>query len=106
MEKTKQYMLLPLWDGVPPNPSQIEQAAKFAAEAHKRGNVLIHCAHGRGRSTTVMCAALVRAGMFSTWQEAFEKGIKPGRPVCKLNGNMKAALSEWHKEYVDSKKKS
>ena len=58
----------------------------------------------RGRSTTLMCAALVKAGLFATWEEAFEKGIKPGRSVCKLNKRMKAALTEWQRIYVDGKK--
>lgn len=51
-----------------------------------------------------MCAALVKAGLFATWEEAFEKGIKPGRSVCKLNKRMKAALTEWQRIYVDGKK--
>ena len=51
-----------------------------------------------------MCAALVKAGLFATWEEAFEKGIKPGRSVCKLNKRMKASLTEWQRIYVDGKK--
>lgn len=101
---TNAYLLIPLWDGVPPTPSQLEKAANFAVEAHKTGPVLIHCAHGRGRSTTTMCAALVRAGLFPTWKEAFEKGIKPARSVCKLNSAMKISLTEWQETYVDAKK--
>ena len=98
--QSKAYLSLPSWDGVPAAPAQLEVAAKFAVEAKKNGPVLIHCAHGRGRSTTVMCAALVKAGLYPTWQDAFEKGIKPGRPVCKLNSMMKKALSEWQDIYV------
>lgn len=29
----------------------------------------------------IMCATLVKAGFYSTWEEAFEKGVKPKRPV-------------------------
>jgi protein-tyrosine phosphatase len=104
-DRSQSYLLCPTWDGVPANPDKLEEAANFAVEARKKGHVLIHCAHGRGRSTTVMCAALVRAGLFPTWQEAFEKGIKPARPVCKLNTMMKKALAEWQETYVDGKKR-
>jgi hypothetical protein len=102
--KTQFYLSIPTWDGVPATPVQLEEAATFAVEARKHGDVLVHCAHGRGRSTTVMCACLVKAGLFNTWEEAFEKGVKPGRPVCKLNGLMKKALTAWQNEYVIGKK--
>jgi len=106
IHQTQHYMLISVWDGVPPNPAQLEEAASFAVETRKKGDVLIHCAHGKGRSTTVMCAALVRAGIFRTWQEAFEKGIKPFRPVCKLNKSMRANLTHWQNEYMEEKKGS
>jgi len=103
---TQAYLLIPLWDGVPPTPAQLEEAANFAVEAHKKGPVLIHCAHGRGRSTTTMCAALVKAGLFENWKDAFEKGIKPQRSCCKLNSAMRKSLTQWQEQYVDCKKSS
>ncbi len=106
IDSTESYMLVASWDGVPASPEKLEEAATFAVEARKKGDVLVHCAHGRGRSTTLMCAALVKAGLFSNWEEAFEKGIKPGRSVCKLNRRMRSALSEWQRIYVDEKKES
>lgn len=104
INNTKSYLLCATWDGVPASPERLEEAAQFAVEARKKGDVLIHCAHGRGRSTTLMCAALVRAGLFDTWEEAFEKGIKPGRSVCKLNKRMRETLAQWQATYVDNKK--
>lgn len=103
-DNTKHYLSAPTWDGVPLSPDDLESAANFAVEAHKDGDVLVHCAHGRGRSTTVMCACLVKAGLFSNWEEAFEKGIKPYRPVCKLNKRMRENLADWQAKYVDGKK--
>lgn len=100
IDQTDAYLSIPAWDGVPAIPSKIEEAANFAVEAHKKGDVLIHCAHGRGRSTTIMVAALVRAGLFQTWEEAFEVGVKPKRPVCKLNKKMRRSLTLWQNEYV------
>jgi len=96
------YVHVPLWDGNPPTPEQLEHAASAAAAALKQGGrdggVLVHCAHGVGRSTTVMCACLVRVGKFSTWEEAFE-ACRPGRPCIKLNAAMRQALSEWQTKY-------
>lgn len=101
---TRHYLSAPTWDGVPLSPVDLETAANFAMEARQAGDVLVHCAHGRGRSTTVMCACLVKAGLFSSWEEAFEKGIKPYRTVCKLNKRMQENLAAWQAQYVDGKK--
>ena len=104
IDRTQEYLLVATWDGVPPSPEKLDHAAQFAVDARKKGDVLIHCAHGRGRSTTLMCAALVKAGLFPTWEEAFEKGIKPGRSVCKLNRRMRDTLTEWQEKFVFQKK--
>lgn len=105
INSTRAYLNLPTWDGVPASPAKIEEAAEFAIAAmNQGGDILVHCAHGRGRSTTIMCACLVKAGLFSTWLEAFEKGIKPSRPCCKLNKRMRQNLTEWQARYVDGKR--
>ena len=103
IHRTTSYLSIPTWDGVPASPAQLDEGANFAVAArrNKSGYFLVHCAHGRGRSTTMMCACLVKAGYYPTWQEAFEKGIKPGRPVCKLNKRMRQALEQWQEEYVN-----
>mmetsp|Transcript_8205 Transcript_8205/g.23582 ORF Transcript_8205/g.23582 Transcript_8205/m.23582 type:complete len:284 (+) Transcript_8205:169-1020(+) len=103
-DRTKHYLSAPTWDGVPATPAQLEHAANFAVMAKQEGDVLVHCAHGRGRSTTVMCACLVKAGLFETWEQAFEEGIKPQRTVCKLNRRMRQNLTAWQEQYVDGKK--
>jgi len=95
---TEQYLLLRCWDGVPPPPELLERAAEFAVAAREKGNVMVHCAHGRGRSTTVMCACLVRAGLYATWEQAFQ-AIKEKRNVCNLNRNMRAALTAWQAQH-------
>lgn len=102
IHRTTAYLSTPTWDGVPATPAQLEEAADFAVAASKTGagDILVHCAHGRGRSTTVMCACLVKAGLFRTWEEAFEQGIKPQRTVCKLNRRMRQALTEWQDVYM------
>ena len=110
---TQKYLCIPTWDGVPASPEQLEKAAVFCMDAienwkqlHQKGEVkgephiLIHCAHGRGRSTTVACAAMVKMGMYSNWEEALEVGIRPSRPVCKLNTMMRKNLTEWQRKYL------
>lgn len=96
---TARYLLLRCWDGVPPTPEELDQAATFGVECRKQGDVMVHCAHGRGRSTTVMCACLVKAGLHPSWEAAFV-AIKQKRAVVKLNKSMRAALTKWQAEYV------
>ncbi len=98
LASSREYMCIPTWDGQPPPPEQIERAARFGAAAAARGDVMVHCAHGRGRSTCVMVACLVRAGVYTTWREAFD-GISPRRPGIKINGKMRRALDEWEAAY-------
>jgi protein-tyrosine phosphatase len=107
IKRTAAYLSMPTWDGVPCSAMQLNEAADFAVAAKQQfgGDVLVHCAHGRGRSTTVMCACLVKAGLYNTWQEAFEHGIKPQRNVCKLNRRMREVLTEWQELYVNDREK-
>ena len=92
------YLLVRCWDGAPPHLQDLERAATFCAAARRRGPVLVHCAHGRGRSTTAMCAALVRAGVDRDWRGAFER-CRRARPCVRLNTRMRAALEAWAEEY-------
>ena len=94
MSTSQQYLLIPCWDGVPPTPKDIERAARFATDACDKGDVMVHCAHGKGRSTCVMVACLVRAGLFSSWRQAFE-AVRLKRRGVKLNQKMRDALDEW-----------
>ena len=55
--------------------------AKLCASRHLEGDVLVHCAHGKGRSTCVLCACLVRAGLFATWRDAFD-AVRPIDSRC------------------------
>lgn len=102
-ESTERYHLLPCWDGVPPPPELLDRAAGFGVAARAHGDVMVHCAHGRGRSTCVMCACLVKAGAFPTWEAAFE-ACRKQRSIVKLNKSMRAALDAWQAEYVAKEK--
>lgn len=100
-DTTDNYLLCRVWDGVPPSPEKLEECAVFCANVAAEGpgkDVLVHCAHGRGRSTTVMCAALVRAGKAPDWESAFQM-CKAKRHVVGLNSMMRRALTEWAKLY-------
>lgn len=99
---TAEYLLLACWDGQPPPPRDIERAAVLCAAQRADGDIMVHCAHGRGRSTCVMVACLVRAGLHATWRDAFE-AIKPRRPGIKLNGQMRRALDAWEAAYQPKK---
>ena len=96
---TDQYKLVPVWDGTPPSIDLIESAAQFCVANRKNGHVLIHCAHGRGRSTTVFVAALVKAQKFNHWRDAFD-ATKLRRPAVKLNAKMRKALDAWQTKYA------
>ncbi|KAH8059928.1 hypothetical protein JL722_4878 [Aureococcus anophagefferens] len=93
---TDAYKLVRLWDGAPPSPALVEEAALLRRRAPRP--VLVHCAHGRGRSTTVMCACLAKAGLFPDWQTAFA-ACQLNRPCVRLNAKMRRVLEAWEREY-------
>lgn len=67
------YLVLPTWDCQAPNTAQIQQGVDFAQEQLSAGqSVYIHCAHGHGRSATVLAALLIATGQAATAEEAVE----------------------------------
>eukprot|EP00854_Cymbomonas_tetramitiformis_P012997 gene12997-15359_t len=89
------YMNVPTWDGSPPDEKQFDLIGDFIAErAEKAGPVIVHCAYGVGRSTTVLCAALVIAGKFRHFEDAYNH-IREKRPIVRLNFGMRSALERW-----------
>lgn len=99
----KHYLNLPTWDGNAPSPARIQQGAEFIVKHAKNGPCNIHCGYGVGRSTTVMCATLVVAGLYDNYLAAFEH-IKTKRKIVRLNKHMRATLEEWQAEF-DLKRK-
>lgn len=56
-----------------PNTEQIQQGIDWAKEQLAAGqSVYVHCAHGHGRSATVLAALLIATGQASTAEEAVE----------------------------------
>eukprot|EP00519_Triparma_laevis_P006198 CAMPEP_0182496708 /NCGR_PEP_ID=MMETSP1321-20130603/5304_1 /TAXON_ID=91990 /ORGANISM="Bolidomonas sp., Strain RCC1657" /LENGTH=269 /DNA_ID=CAMNT_0024700375 /DNA_START=44 /DNA_END=853 /DNA_ORIENTATION=+ len=109
INNTVKYVSSPVWDGTPPSVDEVERCAvairdgwsgssQNKSSASNSGPVMVHCAHGRGRSCMIACAGLVKSGRAGTWEEAFEV-VKKGRHVCKLNKGMRVRLTEWTKKY-------
>lgn len=79
------------------SPARHADAVDFALKHRAAGRpVYVHCAHGHGRSVGVLCACLVMAGHFATYQEALAATQK-ARPKARLNamqaGNLETYLA-------------
>lgn len=90
----RDYLCLPTWDGTSPSRLQIDTAISFLRLRCAKGPVLVHCAYGHSRSVTVLCAALVDAGIAASWREALAM-VTAKRPTARLNKAMMAVLDEW-----------
>lgn len=78
-----------------PDPDQIERGVHWAAQQVAAGRpVLVHCAHGHGRSATVLAAILIAEGRASGVAEA-EALMQAQRPRVRLNRRQRAALLAW-----------
>lgn len=54
------YLNLAVWDTHAPTPAQIDQGVQWAMQQRAAGRpILVHCAHGHGRSATVLGAILI-----------------------------------------------
>lgn len=88
------YRCVPTWDGTGLSDEGLRDAVAWAVQQRAAGRrLLVHCAHGRGRSTTALVAALVEAGHFATWEDAFAH-VRERRYV-RLNDEQRAALDRW-----------
>jgi len=97
------YMALPTWDGLSPSPPEISRAVNFLVEhANGPNPLLVHCAYGRGRSVTVLVAALVQAGFHENWHEACAY-VKKLRPEVNLFPDCAQALENWEHEFKKSR---
>eukprot|EP00924_Labyrinthula_sp_SR-Ha-C_P015446 snap_masked-scaffold_84-processed-gene-0.13-mRNA-1 protein AED:1.00 eAED:1.00 QI:0/-1/0/0/-1/1/1/0/228 len=94
------YLNLPSFDGMVFEES-IDLGAKFFAKHVKTGPVLVHCAHGVGRSTTLLRAGLVEAGISKNIDEAY-KLIKKYRPRAKSSRVNQKKLEIWESRRKDN----
>lgn len=68
---------------------------QWAAQQRAAGRpILVHCAHGHGRSATVLCAILIAEGRARGVDEA-EAMLKAERPRVRLNWRQRQALKQW-----------
>lgn len=80
-------------------PDHIERGVRWGVKQRRSGrHVLVHCAHGHGRSASVLCAALVREGAAPSWQAA-ERLLQRHRPRVHLNAWQRSCLAEWEARY-------
>lgn len=78
-----------------PDVQLVEVAVKWLLQQRQEGRpVFVHCAHGHGRSTVVLCAALVAAGHANSFEEAFQE-VRALRPRVKLNFRQRNTLLKW-----------
>jgi len=89
------YLCLPTWDTQGPAPGLIEEGVRFLLRERADGRpVYVHCAHGHGRSATVMAAAFLAAGIAKDAADAVAI-MRRERPRVRLNKRQVAALQLW-----------
>lgn len=82
-----------------PTAQLIEEGVQFALRERAAGQpVYIHCAHGHGRSATVMAAAFIASGLAKDAVEAVDI-MRRERPRVRLNKRQVAALQWWWTSY-------
>jgi len=83
---------VPTLDRTPPPPEVFDAAVRWVAERVARGqSVYVHCAFGRGRSATVVAAALVALGRARDPAEAVAM-VTAARPSVSIKGDQREAL--------------
>ncbi|MED5463479.1 MAG: dual specificity protein phosphatase family protein [Myxococcota bacterium] len=84
------YLCLPTLDGCPPAREAFERLVASVNE--HPGPVLIHCAHGHGRSATLMVAVLVRRGVVPDPETAYAL-LREKRPGVYLHSGQRRLVN-------------
>ena len=93
--RSPNYCLLPVWDGTAPTMDHFRIAVAFIKTHRAAGRtIVIHCAFGVGRSTTMLIAAMLYFRICSSIDDGL-KMIQRKRPCCRLNAGMRSSLEMW-----------
>lgn len=128
LSSSQNYHCIPTWDGwdhplkrlnfialvrTAPTVQQLDEACDYIGSLVKKKNenahILIHCAHGKGRSVTVTTAVLVGLGIEPDWRSAYSRVIlsrflfvyqhhhqvRAHRRQAHLNRVMQQRLEDW-----------
>lgn len=102
---THKYLAVQVWDTCAPTLQQLQGAVDFARGEEQAGrSVYIHCAHGHGRSATVMCACLIECGHARSVEEAVA-AMKSVRPLVHLSPSQRQ-VRQWEGRGEESGKES
>lgn len=89
------YLNLPTWDTTGVDPRYIEEGVQWAKVQLARGHrLLVHCAHGHGRSAAVLAAVLMETGRAQTIDEAVAM-MQRTRPLVRLNRAHRQSVEDW-----------
>lgn len=88
------YLCIPTFDGTAPTPAAMRKAVAWVLKQRaEHREVLIHCAHGRGRCATIMSAALVEAGLHEDTRAAAAH-LRRCRPSVTINRDQRLLLRD------------
>jgi hypothetical protein len=92
--KRRNYLSVPMLDGVAPTISQLSEAVSAMRASMREGSTFLHCALGHGRSGTVAAAFLLAEGHAATVDEAI-RFVQARRPSVRLSRGQCRLLSTW-----------
>lgn len=89
------YLPIMVWDSHAPTVDQIQNAVLWGLALKRDGHIVyVHCAHGHGRSATIVGAMLIALGQASSVDDAVML-MKKARPLVRLNSRQYASLKAW-----------
>jgi len=92
------YTWMPVVDGYPPNPTQLDMGTAIMNEAiSNEKTVYIHCKNGHGRSPTLVAAYLIRCKGMGV--EEAEKAINGKRSEIHIEDTQLEALRKFKEKW-------
>jgi protein-tyrosine phosphatase len=86
------WMCIPMLDLVPPQPTELRDAAASIERGRSAGPVLVCCALGYSRSAATVATWLITSNIAKTMSEAIER-IRRARPRIVIDTALGAAIA-------------